>query len=65
MKPGDEEVRRVGYGLVVVSAFVAALCIYAIWTNMTGRAPPPSGGKTHTRTDGRPQFKKARGKKVF
>jgi len=32
---------------------------------MTGRAPPPSGGKTHTRTDGRPQFKKARGKKVF
>jgi hypothetical protein len=32
---------------------------------MMGRAPPPSGGKTHTRADGRPQFKKARGKKVF
>jgi hypothetical protein len=34
MIPGDDEVRRVGYGMVVISAFIAALVIYAIWTNM-------------------------------
>lgn len=34
MKPGDEDVKRVGIGLVIVSAFIAALVIYAIWTNM-------------------------------
>jgi len=39
MKPGDEEVKRVGYGMVIVSAFVAALVIYAIWTNMGAPAP--------------------------
>lgn len=36
MKPGEEEVRRVGYGLVVISAFIAALLIYAAWSNFNG-----------------------------
>jgi hypothetical protein len=38
MNDRDEEVRRVGIGLVIISAFIAALVIYAIWTNMG--APP-------------------------
>jgi hypothetical protein len=39
MKDRDEEVKRVGIGLVIVSAFVAALVIYAIWTNMGASMP--------------------------
>jgi hypothetical protein len=34
MKDEDYNMRRVGFGLVVISAFVAALVIYAIWTNL-------------------------------
>jgi hypothetical protein len=33
MDPEDYQMRRVGFGLVIISAFIAALCIYAIWTN--------------------------------
>jgi hypothetical protein len=39
MSDRDEEVRRVGIGLVIISAFIAALVIYAIWTNMGAPAP--------------------------
>lgn len=30
-KDEDTNMRRVGLGLVIISAFVMALCIYAIW----------------------------------
>ena len=36
MKPGDDEVARIGYGLIVISAFIAALLIYALWQNFGG-----------------------------
>jgi hypothetical protein len=28
--------RRIGLGLVVISAFIAALCIWAVWQNFFG-----------------------------
>lgn len=31
MRDEDYQMRRVGFGLVVISAFVAALVIYAVW----------------------------------
>lgn len=31
-KDEDTNMRRVGYGMVIISAFVAALVIYAIWS---------------------------------
>lgn len=34
MNPEDREMRRIGMGLVIVSAFMAALIIYAIWSNL-------------------------------
>lgn len=34
MKDEDYQMRRIGFGLVIVSAFVAALCIYAIWAQI-------------------------------
>jgi hypothetical protein len=36
MTPGEDEVRRIGYGLVVMAAFIAALLIFAIWQNVGG-----------------------------
>jgi len=38
MRDEDYQMRRVGLGLVIISAFVMALCIYAIWVNFTGAA---------------------------
>jgi hypothetical protein len=31
----DDDLQRIGYGLVVIGAFLAALCIYAIWVGTT------------------------------
>lgn len=31
MKDEDYQMRRIGMGLVIISAFVGALVIYAIW----------------------------------
>lgn len=31
MKDEDYQVRRIGIGMVIISAFVMALCVYAIW----------------------------------
>jgi hypothetical protein len=32
MKDEEHEMRRVGMGLIIISAFVGALVIYAIWS---------------------------------
>jgi hypothetical protein len=36
MRPEDYGMRRIGFGLVIISAFIAALIIYAIWQNVMG-----------------------------
>jgi hypothetical protein len=36
MRPEDYAMRRVGFGLVVISAFIAALLIYAVFQSFVG-----------------------------
>lgn len=34
MTPEDQALQNIGYALVIISAALAALCIYAIWTGI-------------------------------
>jgi hypothetical protein len=36
MRPEDYAMRRVGFGLIIMSAAIAAVIIYAIWQNVMG-----------------------------
>jgi hypothetical protein len=38
MRPEDYAMRRVGFGLIILSAFISALCIWAIWQSVVGVA---------------------------